>query len=285
MQFTITKLVVFLILLLAISAYAQAPALQTGSPDAGGALGVILIMWSPGLAALATKLVLDRNVKGMGWGWGAHRYQALAYLFSPLIAGAVYGAVWMSDLAPLTTSGYGALIAKEFGIGDPLSLPAAIALLGSAGFLVNCLTVLGEEIGWRGFLFPLLLQRFGFAKASLITGAIWAVWHYPGIIWGGYNADGPLFLALVNFTVMLIGVSVIAGWLVLKTGSLWSGVILHASHNLYIQAVFDPLTENNEAATLLTTEWGLGLAAVYAIVAAPLLRLGGVKQPSASGTA
>ena len=47
---------------------------------------------------------------------------------------------------------------------------------------------LGEELGWRGFLFPRLQQRFGFHGACLISGLIWAVWHYPEILWTDFKA-------------------------------------------------------------------------------------------------
>jgi membrane protease YdiL (CAAX protease family) len=38
---------------------------------------------------------------------------------------------------------------------------------------------LGEELGWRGFSLPRLLQRFNPFFASLILGAVWGVWHLP----------------------------------------------------------------------------------------------------------
>ena len=38
---------------------------------------------------------------------------------------------------------------------------------------------LGEEIGWRGFALPKLLERYSALISSLILGALWAVWHFP----------------------------------------------------------------------------------------------------------
>ena len=39
--------------------------------------------------------------------------------------------------------------------------------------------VIGEEIGWRGFLMPRLRARMSLPAAGLVTGIIWTVWHLP----------------------------------------------------------------------------------------------------------
>ena len=53
----------------------------------------------------------------------------------------------------------------------------------------------------------------------------------------------------------------------LKSGSLWTAVILHASHNLFIQQVFDRLTVDRGRTQYFTTEFGLGMALFYLAVA------------------
>jgi len=38
---------------------------------------------------------------------------------------------------------------------------------------------LGEELGWRGWLLPSLTARYGLSGATLFTGIIWYIWHFP----------------------------------------------------------------------------------------------------------
>jgi membrane protease YdiL (CAAX protease family) len=38
---------------------------------------------------------------------------------------------------------------------------------------------LGEELGWRSFLYPNLKNHFGWMAAALIVGVVWALWHAP----------------------------------------------------------------------------------------------------------
>jgi uncharacterized protein len=65
----------------------------------------------------------------------------------------------------------------------------------------------GEEVGWRGFLYPLLRRRHRPLVASLLVVPFWAVWHIP------------LFLATDGYRSM--GVGGASGWLVsLASGSL-----------------------------------------------------------------
>jgi uncharacterized protein len=62
--------------------------------------------------------------------------------------------------------------------------------------------------------------------------------------------------------VLVIAISFVFAWMRLKSGSLWTGAILHASHNLFVQAVFTPLTANRGKTAWYIDEFGAVLPLV-----------------------
>jgi membrane protease YdiL (CAAX protease family) len=74
---------------------------------------------------------------------------------------------------PFAVAAVGAVIHIALGGGIPG--------LGSIGAIeaVIFVLVVGEEIGWRGFLMPRLRAKVGLAEAGLITGVVWTLWHLP----------------------------------------------------------------------------------------------------------
>jgi membrane protease YdiL (CAAX protease family) len=65
----------------------------------------------------------------------------------------------------------------------------------------------------------------------------------------------------------------------LKSGSLWTAAILHASHNLYIQAIFTPLTRNTGKTAWFIDEFG----AILPIVANHHIAVPETEQDSEHG--
>ena len=69
------------------------------------------------------------------------------------------------------------------------------------------------------------------------------------------------------FTVMVLGISFLFAWMRLKSGNVWTGVLLHATHNLFVQAFFDGQTRRARVTELWwTTEFGAGLAIATLVV-------------------
>src|SRR5664280_1609845 len=95
----------------------------------------------------------------------------------------------------------------------------------------------GEEFGWRSYL-QLRLFPDGPVLSAVVTGIIWAVWHYPLTLRGFNYPDHPLIGSLLVFPVTGIFLSIIFRWLNLKTGSIWSSSLAHSATNVIGGGVF-----------------------------------------------
>lgn len=89
---------------------------------------------------------------------------------------------------------------------------------------------LGEELGWRGFALPKLLQSRSPLVASLILGTFWAIWHFPyALTEGTFLSEVPLHWFFIN----LLAVSILYTWIFLNTGgSLLLTLLFHAAGNI-----------------------------------------------------
>jgi membrane protease YdiL (CAAX protease family) len=225
-------------------------------------------MWSPGVSAIITKLICDRNIRNLGWGWGKWRYHFLSYLLPIPCCLVVYGLVWLFGYGGLSIDKFTLIMNRGlFGSDNVLSFPIILLIISIIGFVRSMISALGEEIGWRGFLVPELVKITSFSKTSWIVGFIWAFWHVPGILFVGYNAGTSPYFAIPCFTLMIISMTFIMNWIRLRSGSLWTAAILHASHNLFIQSIFDLMTIDKGITRYLTTEFGIGMAVIYTILA------------------
>jgi len=155
-------------------------------------------------------------------------------------------------------AGVGALLARvfpvpvaarwvAFALGYTLAIKLAAALLLRLGtgawprFGTEALVLIpfaiaistpvqaGEELGWRGFALPRLAQRFGLARASLLLGVVWALWHLPLFFVRDTDTYGQSF---VVYTVQVVAISVAIAWLWAKTGGgLFLPMLFHAAVN------------------------------------------------------
>jgi len=223
--------------------------ISAGSLGAHGGIYVLALMWCPGVSALVTRLVFQHNVRGEGWRWGDTRWELLAYVVPIVYATVAYGLVWLTRLG-----------AVDFG---RFRTPVLTFLV--LGTLQSILSATGEELGWRGFLVPTLAKTMSFERTALVSGVIWAAWHVPLIAFADYNAGTPAWWGIPCFAIMVIGIAFPIAWLRLRSGSVWPAAILHASHNLFVQAFFDRVTVDTGHTRWFTTEFGAGLAITIGI--------------------
>lgn len=85
----------------------------------------------------------------------------------------------------------------------------------------------GEEYGWRFYLQDRLFALFGGYRGVVLVGLIWGLWHLPLNLVGMNFAKDPLF-GNITYLVYTVVIGIIFSYGVLKTGSIWIAVLLHA---------------------------------------------------------
>jgi membrane protease YdiL (CAAX protease family) len=254
----------YLIILFAFSSFFYFLILHSGSLGYGRGMYVFGLMWCPALAGMLTLRLNGRSIAELGWKWGENKYQVRSWYIPLLYASVAYAIVWIFRLGAFGNPEFYDSLAKSMHLGGPpwISVVLGIVLIGTYGLVRSVCSALGEEIGWRGFLVPELSKTTSFTATSLISGVVWSLWHYPILIYGDYNAGTPTWYGLTCFTVLVIAISFVFAWMRLKSGSLWTGAILHGSHNLYIQGIFTPLTRNTGKTAWFIDEFGCVLPLV-----------------------
>jgi uncharacterized protein len=101
-----------------------------------------------------------------------------------------------------------------------------------AGLVIGTLLALGEEIGWRGYMLPRLLD-FGVVPAMLIVGLLHGIWHLPLMLTTDYyHGTGNPLLVVPLFLITLSLVGIVYGFLRIWTGSVWPVAIAHSMANM-----------------------------------------------------
>jgi membrane protease YdiL (CAAX protease family) len=185
---------------------------------------VIVRKWitREGFADAGLKLNLSR-----GW-----RYYLVAWLLPLPISAIVIGLVVVLGIGDPDFSLHRAMGALLPNTAIP-ALPSFIWAIIPIGFLINSLyatfILWGEEFGWRGYL-QIRLFSENPLLAAVTTGIIWGIWHYP-LNLRGYNFPEHPVLGLAVFPVSTVLLSIIFGWLRLRSGSVWPACLAHAATN------------------------------------------------------
>ena len=262
-----TRVAVYVVLVFALSATMWLPLIRAGTLTAGGGALTFGLMWCPAAAALLASLATRRPLAAIGWRLNAR--WILVAVFAPIAyAVLAYGAVWALGLGGVPDHEFLARLQARFGGTPGAAFGKYLGIQATVGLLLSCVAGLGEEIGWRGFLVPELSRRLSFAKTSLLSGVVWSVWHYPVLLFAGYNGGTPAAWSLACFTVMVLGISFLFAASRLASGGVWPAAILHGSHNLFIQGVFDPITADTGRTKWWIGEFGAALAILALGVAA-----------------
>jgi membrane protease YdiL (CAAX protease family) len=261
-----SPILVFLLFVLLFCGIPALAIIASGSLQSAEGTYIFAMMWGSAIAALVTVRVLKLDPGSLGFGWRDTGAAWTAYLVPILYALIAYGFVWITGIGGFAEPETVQKIARHMGwaFTDRTLVVALFALLiGTTGMLSNTAWALGEELGWRGFLVPHLVDKYGYTGGTWVMCLIWFVWHTPLILFSNYNNGTPPTYNLACFAALIVAASFIATWLRLKSGSVWPAAILHGSHNLWIQTIFTPLTASHGVKTAYAIdEFGFAVPAV-----------------------
>jgi membrane protease YdiL (CAAX protease family) len=110
----------------------------------------------------------------------------------------------------------------------PLPNPQIPWLMAPVFFLAFFIAAIGEELGWMGYAFDPMQDRWGALKASLVLGLVWALFHLIPDVQNGRTANWILWYRLGT-----VATRVLIVWLYNNTGkSVFATILFHAMDNL-----------------------------------------------------
>jgi uncharacterized protein len=219
---------------------------MTSNPAQAVALANIFFISTPWLGNITARLI-TREGWGTLWlrpnfrrGWRFYLAAWLLPVLATVLGGAIFYLVFPQSFDPNLGSmrklveGSPSLAAMKPWV---IFLSTALSII-TISVLINTVVSMGEELGWRAYLLPKLVDRFagsgsagGSRKAALLTGLIHGVWHWPLIAMSMSILPGVTFLTPLVYLLFTCSLSVLLSWVTLRSGSVWPAALGHSADN------------------------------------------------------
>lgn len=124
---------------------------------------------------------------------------------------------------------------------------------------------LGEEIGWRGFLQPLLEKNYSALFASVIVGLLWGLWHV------GHYKNGLLYM--IAFLIFTVSASIIIAWMYRDTKfNILIPMLFHTSINFCFFMLFKHSLADYKFMAITAVVWLIPAIGVVLVTGKDLIR-------------
>lgn len=259
----------------------------------GNLMAYSLTLMASMFAPLAAAALARCPLRELGWrprfkqNW---RWIAAAWLCPSLLC--ALGAALYFALFPASFAGFKGTeaVLGEAGLAQlaaqGVTVPAYLAITVSSAVIaapvVNILPSLGEEVGWRGVLYPMLKERFGVEKGRILGGAIWGAWHWPIMVLAGFEYGfgywGAPVSGMLLFCLICVGIGTLFDLVYEKSGCIWLPALAHGAFNAFASSAL-LLTAPGWSGSPLLGPLPVGLiAALPTLVLAALLLPRGGKE-------
>jgi membrane protease YdiL (CAAX protease family) len=163
-------------------------------------------------------------------------------------------------------------------VGSGRLVPFGMDVLATAGpnVVVGVLTmtvlVLGEEIGWRGYLLPRVQTFVSRRWAAVVVGFVHGLFHLPLILLTTtYDSVGSRWVVAPMVVLTLTAAGVFYAWLRDRSGSIWPVALAHGTINVLIDG--GGLVMAVSPVALAYTAGESGIATLLAVVGLAALLL------------
>ena len=113
-------------------------------------------------------------------------------------------------------------------IGEPVPEAVFPIVAAPVGLLVFFFLALFEEVGWMGYAFNPMENRWNALIASIVLGLLWSAWHLPVYIAGPESA-----IWVTGQLITLAFVRILIVWIFNNTAkSLFAAILFHAVYNV-----------------------------------------------------
>jgi membrane protease YdiL (CAAX protease family) len=185
----------------------------------------------------------------------------------PVILAYEGGLPWQDWLTPQSDGLIHSSTERAWGVMTSGGLLRRVALNAVVGMTVVSVLAVFEEVGWRAWLLPRLMQHRSGPRAVVMTSAIWAVWHVPLQLSGAQHVEGvsPVMLA-VTMPFGIFAAGLVIGWLWLRTESIWIVSIAHGALNNWGQYALKYMRFNDAPDSVVGASGFIAVLAVGALL-------------------
>jgi membrane protease YdiL (CAAX protease family) len=140
-------------------------------------------------------------------------------------------------------------------------------------FVVSSVFILGEEIGWRGYLLPRIQQLTSRRRAAVVTGLFHGAFHLPLILIATtYDEHGSRWIVAPAAVITIAAGGVFYAYLRDRSGSVWPVAIAHNAANTMFTIGAGAVVASSEAdLAYVAGESGLATLGSVVIVAGLML--------------
>jgi len=138
------------------------------------------------------------------------------------------------------------IVSVQRGIPTINLLDFSMPTVTSALFFTLIQGATGEETGWRGYLLPVVEEKYGVVKGSLIVSLIWAFWHAPIWFLGTEYSGMALLQYIMAFVICISSLGFIIGICYHQCKNLFVPIWIHFVFNflgeMFIGSMLDLVT-------------------------------------------